>query len=103
VQLEKDYARFKEHGAELVAIAFQNQNGATRSAEKSKVSYPILADKDHEVASAYNVHNLLKDGVATPAVFIIDSSGEIAWSYIGKNLGDRPSTQVIFEYLPSLK
>ena len=52
------------------------------------------------MADAYGVYNLLGDGVATPAVFIIDQSGQIVWSYVGQSASDRPSVQTILETLP---
>lgn len=62
--------------------------------------FPILADPDHAVAEAYGVYNLLGDGIATPSVFVIDTSGHIVWSYVGQNAADRPSIETILENLP---
>jgi alkyl hydroperoxide reductase subunit AhpC len=65
-----------------------------------QATYPILADAEHVVAGAYGVFNLLGDGVATPAVFIIDPSGRVFWSYVGKNTEDRPSAVELLAHLP---
>ena len=62
--------------------------------------YPILADVNHAVADAYGVFNLLNDRVATPSVFVIDPAGYIAWSYIGRDINDRPSPEEILSHLP---
>lgn len=62
--------------------------------------YPVLADPDHEVAEAYGVYNLLGNGYAAPAVFIIDADGEILWSYVGQSRADRPRTSTVLENLP---
>ena len=62
--------------------------------------YPLLADPDHEVAEAYGVYNLLGDGYAAPAVFIIDTDGEIIWSYVGQSPTDRPLPSTILQNLP---
>lgn len=78
----------------------QDQAGAQASVSGASLSYPILADPDHGIAAAYGVYNLLGDSVATPAVFIIDKSGQIVWSYIGQNISDRPTNQTILENLP---
>jgi peroxiredoxin Q/BCP len=98
--LETDVAQFRQKDTEIVAIAVQDQAGAQASASNAKVSYPILADPDHRVAEAYGVYNLLGDGLATPAVFVINKSGQIAWSHIGQNISDRPDNQTILEHLP---
>ena len=84
----------------MVALAVQDETGAQASLRDTGVSYPILADPQHQVAEAYGVYNTLGDGVAAPAVFIIDTSGQIVWSYIGQNISDRPNPQTILENLP---
>ena len=63
-------------------------------------AYPMLADPAHQVAEAYGVYNLLRDGLAAPAVFVIDTDGRIVWSHVGRGPGDRPSAQTILEHLP---
>jgi len=62
--------------------------------------YPILADPDHEVSEAYGVYNLLGDGYAAPAVFVIAQDGEIVWSYVGESPVDRPPVELILEQIP---
>lgn len=85
----------------MLGIAVQNQFTAQNAVNSMGVTYPILADPDHSIADAFGVYNLLGDRVATPAVFIIDKSGHIVWSYIGQNINDRPSNQTILENIPS--
>lgn len=62
--------------------------------------YPLLADPKHEVAEAYGVYNLLGDGLAAPAVFVIDTDARIVWNYIGQHAGDRVDAQTILKHLP---
>ncbi len=66
--------------------------GAQQMAAVVKAGYPILADPTHEVTVAYGVFDLLGDGVAAPTVFIVNPDRTIRWSYIGKNVSDRPSS-----------
>ena len=61
--------------------------------------FPILADTSEDVAKEYGVFNLLGDGVAAPATFIIQPDGTIVGGYIGVNIGDRVPTQVILKEL----
>jgi peroxiredoxin Q/BCP len=100
VDLQSNYQQFQERQTEIIALAVQDVAQAQNMVQITGVSYPILADPDHRVADAYKVYNLLGDGVATPAVFIIDKAGQIVWSYIGQNVNDRPSSQTILENLP---
>jgi peroxiredoxin len=93
-QLEQDRIMFTDKGAKIVALAVQNQAGAAQSAVTTKAACPIVADMDHHVAEQYRVFDLLSDvtrGKATPAVFVVNPSGHVRWSYIAKNIDDRPS------------
>ncbi len=69
-------------------------------AHVTEASFPILADPDHAVTEAYGVYNLLGDSIATPSVFVIDTSGHIVWSYVGQDAADRPDIETILENLP---
>ena len=60
--------------------------------------FPVLADPDHSVASAYGIFDLLGDGVAAPATFIVSSKADISY-YIGSEIGDRIRASVIIERL----
>jgi peroxiredoxin len=104
VQLEQDQAKFGDKGAKIIALAVQDQAGAAESTAKTKAAYPIVADTDHHVADQYGVFDLLTDvtrGRATPAVFVVDPSGHVRWSYVAKTIDDRPSDQTILDNLPS--
>ncbi len=94
-------AQFKSQNIELIALAVQDIAGAQSSVQDTNASYPILANPDHAVADQYGVYNLLADGVATPSVFIIDQAGQIVWSYVGQNINDRPTNQVILSKVKS--
>ncbi len=65
-----------------------------------QAGYPLLADNSHRVAEAYGVYNLLGDGLAAPAVLIVDSDGQILWSAVGQGPQDRPATMDILDRLP---
>ena len=98
--METDLTQFRSQNAEVLAIAVQDQAGAQATINSTGATYPILTDSDRRVAEAYGVFNLLGDGVAAPAVFIIDKSGQIVWSHIGQNIADRPDNQTILANLP---
>lgn len=60
----------------------------------------MLADADHAVSEAYGVYNLYGDGLAAPAVFVINKDGQIVWHYIRSGTYDQPGVQTILENLP---
>ena len=58
------------------------------------VSFPVLADPGHTVASAYGVFDLLGDGVAAPATFIVTADG--VRGYVGRDIADRvPAAEIV--------
>jgi peroxiredoxin len=101
VDLQGHYQDFQARGTEVIALAVHDRVGAGVVAQVTGAVFPILADPDHAVAEAYGVYNLLDDGLATPAVFILDTSGNVMWSYVGQNAADRPSAETILENLPA--
>jgi peroxiredoxin len=98
--LEQDLPRFEQANARVVAVAVQDQAGANATVQASNLSYPVLADASHRMAEDYGVYNLLNDGVAAPAVFVIDTTGRVVWSYIAGDINDRPDNQTILNNLP---
>lgn len=101
MDLQANYQRFRERGAEVLALAVQDVARAKHMQELTGAAFPILADPDHMVATQYGVFNLLGDGVAAPAVFIIDQERHIVWSYIGRDAFDRPPVDEIIAHLPA--
>ena len=57
--------------------------------------FPILSDENTQVAREYGVYNLLQDGVAAPATFVLMPDKTIAWSHVGADIMDRPSPDQI--------
>jgi peroxiredoxin len=99
VELQAAYSQFQERHAEVLAVAYQNVDRAQQMAGLIQASYPILADVDHAVTSAYGVFNLLGDDVATPAVFIVQPTGEISWSNVSTDPNVRPNAAEILSHL----
>jgi len=100
VELQRNYKSFQGAGAEVIAVAVAPAASVNGARQATRAAYPMLADSTHQVAEAYGVYNLLGDRLATPSVFIIDTSGRVVWSYVGRSPGDRPRAQAILEQLP---
>ena len=100
MELQAEVDRFRAAGAELLAVAYQDVSRAKLMAELVPASFPILADADHAVSTAYGVFDLLADGLTTPAVFVLDRRGTIVWSYVGKTAEDRPTPAEILSHVP---
>lgn len=62
----------------------------------AEAGFPILADPAGATARSYGVFDLLGDGVAAPATFIITGDGGIVWSEIGEDIADRvPPAEIL--------
>ena len=83
-----------------MALAVNTLEGVAGAQASSGATYPFVADPDHLVTEAYGIYNLLGDGLAAPAVFIIGSDGSILWSYVGAAGEDRPPVADILDNLP---
>ncbi len=100
MQLQQNYQAFLDKNAEVVALAVASASAVSGVRQATGAAYTMLADPEHKVAEAYGVYNLLGDGLAAPSVFVVDTNGDILWSYVGSNSGDRPSVAQILEHLP---
>ncbi len=96
------YPEFMSRNVGLVAISTDELIDALQMEEMAAAEFPILADTDANVAQSYEVFNLLDDGVAAPATFIIRPDGGVIWAYVGENIGDRPPTDALLQVLDAL-
>jgi peroxiredoxin len=99
VDLQANLEAFTDAGAQILAVAVFSEDKARQMRDLTGAAYPLLADADHQVSEAYGVYDLLGDGLAAPAVFIIDRDGRITWSYVGEANSDRPSSEMLLEAL----
>lgn len=84
----------------MIALAVASVASVEGWCQSAGIDYPMLADPAHQVAEVYGVYNLLGDGLAAPAVFVIETDGRIAWSHVSRLPGDQPGAQTILEHLP---
>lgn len=88
--------------AELIAISTDSVEDAKSMESLINASFPILSDATQEVSKSYGVFDVLGDGVAAPATFIVLKDGSVPMGHIGVNIGDRPSPEAIVNGLRSL-
>ncbi|MCL0029292.1 redoxin domain-containing protein [Dehalococcoidia bacterium] len=93
------YPEFQYLDAEILGISMDNISETSTLAETLGVKYKLLSDPNGKVVKEYGVYNLLGDGLAAPAVFIIGPDRGIEWSHVGSNIGDRPSAGEIIAHL----
>ncbi len=98
MELRDRYGEFQALGAEVVALAVAAPEAVEGVWAAIGAPFPMLADPDHRAAEMYGVYNLLGDGLAAPAVFVL-KDGVIRWSYVGQNPADRPPVAEILAHL----
>jgi methyl-accepting chemotaxis protein len=90
---------------QVVAVVAQRSEVVRRYVEESGLPFNILVDETRDVLKAYGVwHRVGLDAwnIARPALFLIDRSGTIRYSFIGRNQEDFPSHGQILAELDKL-
>jgi methyl-accepting chemotaxis protein len=89
----------------LLAIVAQKAEAVRRYVEETGLPYDILIDETREVAKSYGVWHawgLDAYNIARPAVFLIDRSGLIRYSFIGKRQDQYPSPEEIMREIEKM-
>ena len=97
VELQYSLSEFQEENTSLIAISKDTFEQAQLVKLITQAEYMILPDPEANVLKEYGVFDLLGDGVAAPSVFIINPDMTIYWSYISKDIRDRPTTDEILQ------
>lgn len=120
--LHSKISEIKELGAELVAISPQVPDDSLTEDEISKMDFTVLSDQDCRVALDFGVawkvpdfliehmredrkldlakiNNNSGDVLPIPATFIINTSGEIVWSYVNVDYRVRSEPDEIIDFL----
>jgi peroxiredoxin len=93
---------FRRLKAQLVGISVDGAWCHAAFAKDRKLHFPLLADFEPKgaVARTYGVYRQA-DGITERALFVIDSKGVIAWSYVSP-LGVNPGAEGILAALEEL-
>ncbi len=67
---------------------------AKEFAELLGLSFPTYSDPGAAVIKRWGIYDAEHE-IAVPATFIVNGSGKIIWSYIGKKASDRPAPETI--------
>ena len=69
--------------------------------EKLDLPFRLLSDAKGELSKLYDLWNA-REGVAVPAILVIDRSGTVRYLYKGSDFADRPGDDPIFETLDGI-
>ena len=94
--------QFREHGAELLGISVDGAWCHQAYARQNHLHFPLVADfhPKGEIAKAYGAYRE-SDGVAERALFIVDETGTIAWSYCSR-IAVNPGADGILDALENM-
>jgi peroxiredoxin len=94
---------FQRLGAELLGISVDGVWCHLAFAEHRNIHFPLLSDFEPKgaLAKEYGVYRY-GDGVAERALFVVDPSGKIAWSYVSP-IGVNPGADGILTALEGLR
>jgi methyl-accepting chemotaxis protein len=83
---------------QVVAVVAQSSTVVRRYIEETGLPFNILIDESRDVLKAYGVwHRLGLDAwnIARPALFLIDRTGAIRYSFVGDTQQEFPSHEEI--------
>lgn len=102
MELEAAYGDIVAEGAELIALSTDSLADAQAMVAHAGVTFPVLADADAAVTREYGIFDLLDDGVAAPATFIVDSDLQLVGTHVGQTIADRVPAATIIAFLREL-
>jgi len=90
---------------QVVAVVAQSSEPVRVYIEETGLPFNILVDESRDVLKAYGVWHafgLFAFNIAKPALFLIDQSGAIRYSFIGQTQEEFPSHEEIVRALDGL-
>ena len=103
MELQEDYQSISDLDAQVIAISMDDLSHAGKAVEHLRLQFPVLHDLEGDVARRYEVYDLLNDGLAAPAIFLLDKDGKGRWEDVSKDPYDRPTPERILIELGSIR
>lgn len=101
VSFARNFGEFERRGAQVAGISVDPPRNSARMAGKLLLPFPLLSDAEGELARRCGLWNV-EEGVAVPAIVVVDQSGEARYLYAGSDFADRPGDKEIFAALDGL-
>ncbi|HUH05733.1 MAG TPA: peroxiredoxin-like family protein [Kofleriaceae bacterium] len=100
-ELQANLDKFAALNANLIAVSADPED-IEKMRAKVGATFELYADPDLGAIKAFNVLDE-GNGIASPAVFIVDQSGTVHYSYIGENASDRVLINVLLAELAKVQ
>ena len=99
--MSREYAKFQQRGAEILAIGPNTEAAFQQYWEKEKLPFIGLPDPEHRVAAVYRQQvKIFKRG--RMPVCVVDKNGRIRYAHYGASMADIPENEVLLEVLDAL-
>ena len=98
VSFARQYGEFERRGTQVAAISVDPPENSVDMIGKLMLPFPLLSDPQGDLAKRYCLWNE-EEGVAVPAIVVVDRSEEIRYLYAGTDFADRPGDEEIFSAL----
>ena len=82
-----------------MAISVDPPATSAALASKLGITFPLLSDESRATIRAYGVEDA-ENGIAWPAIFIVDKQGKIVWRALAETYKLRAGLKQILEALP---
>lgn len=102
-QFESFKQQFAAAGIAVIFIAAEKRLGIFKPEKffaRRPSSFPFLLDEDRSVTKAWGLYQRLRTdaiNIARPATFVVDSSGNVRWIYVGANQLDRAPIETVLK------
>ena len=97
--MKQDYNKFVAENASVVVVTPHDAEKTSKYFLKNNLPFYGVPDPDHKVANLYKQQwKLFKLGLMH-ALFVIDWSGKIVFSYYSKSMKDIPANETVISVL----
>ena len=92
---------FEGRGAHIVGISVDPPDNNAQMVGKLLLPFPLLSDPRGDLIKRYGLWDD-EEGVARPAIVVVDRSREIRHLYSGSDFADRPGAEEVFAALDGM-
>ena len=106
MELAQHAREYEARGVQVAPILAQKAEAVRRYIEETGLPFNILIDESRDVVRAYGVWHragLTGWNISRPAVFLIDRTGQIRFSFVGRNQTEFPSHEEILNEIDRLE
>lgn len=105
-QFQEDLADWQSLNAEILGVSIDSPFVNSRFAQELGLSFPLLSDFNREAVTAWGVRNddfFGMKGVSNRSVFVVDTEGRIAYSWVSEDAGVLPDFAAIRAVVEKLR